>query len=195
MTGKTHIAVGALASMVIMIPRTIDELVVSVCLGAIGGMLPDIDIEGSEGKKLIKKLLCAAGILFFCLVGRELFYNENLRSIIKELATVKVIALQSLIILLIIGFKQPHRGLTHSIEYVVLVGMLIYMIFGVITASGIMVGMLSHNLLDLLNYKTVLISALFKIKICMKFAPADGKLSKAVQILSISLIPIVYIFR
>ena len=68
MTGKTHLAVGVAAALVIIRPDTLSNI--SVCIGAavIGSVISDIDVKTSDSSNAVNKLLSII-VLFAIIEG------------------------------------------------------------------------------------------------------------------------------
>ena len=60
MLGKTHMAVGVAASMLLFQPNTLPELIFGAGAAAIGSVISDIDCSSSESSRRADKIIFAA---------------------------------------------------------------------------------------------------------------------------------------
>ena len=186
MLGKTHSAIGAAACTLIMQPRDLKEVVMCVSLGAIGGLIPDIDIRNSEADKHTKELLTYAGITGIVTLVYFFLAPDKLMQYLHSIDVVKLLGLVGIIALLCIGMLCKHRGFTHSLEFALLFTVAVFALTrSLVVPLGIFIGIASHSLADLLNKKKVLLVATVKYKKCFGICDADSKLAHALAMCSI----------
>lgn len=194
MTGKVHSAVGIAAATLIMQPRDLNELLFCTAVGSIGGLLPDIDIRNSEIRQDLKELGVCAGVAGAFLVIYVCAKRINPLEFLKGLEPLKIVALLCLVCTILAGFLSSHRKFTHSIEFALLVSGAVLVISGdVLVGIGVLIGIVSHDLIDTLNKKKVLLSCIGKIQFCFNICAADSKMAKVIGIVSTALV-IIYCF-
>ena len=174
MLGKTHAAVGAATCTLVMQPYTMPQLVVCVTLGALGGIIPDIDIRNSDAEKHTKDLFSILGISLITGIIYSFFKPDAVKDLVLGVDVIKLLGVVAILILLMIGLLCNHRHFTHSIEYAALMGVALFLSTrSFLVCEGIVLGMISHDLADTLNFKTVHLSALFKIETWQKVCKSD----------------------
>lgn len=189
MLGKTHSLIGAAASTVIMQPRDLKELVMCVTLGSIGGLIPDIDMRNSEADKHTKDLLTYAGATGIVALIYFFLAPDKIIKYLQHIDLTKLVGLLIIILLLCIGMMCKHRGFTHSVEFALLIAFSVFMLTkSIVVPLGIFIGILSHDLADLLNKKKVLLVATIKYRKCFGICDADSKISSGIALCSIFLI-------
>ena len=185
MLGKTHAAVGAATCTLVMQPYTMPQLMVCVTLGALGGIIPDVDIRNSDAEKHTKDLFSIFGISLITGLIYSFFRPDAVKDLVQGLDVIKLFGIVGILVLLMIGLLCNHRHFTHSIEYTVLMGVALFLATrNLLLCEGIMLGMISHDLVDTLNFKKVHLSTLFKIEKCFNVCKADSKLATAIGLCS-----------
>lgn len=158
MTGKTHLVVGtALASGLLLLNHNTsnsDIITTSIVLSALGAILPDIDTGHSIMRKVFYGTIIAIGIM----IALCFYSNISLKSLINwdEVTLPIIIGIFSFIGLLIYGYFSSHRTFTHTLLALILFSLSIYMICNNLAYTMYFaVGMLSHQLLDMLNKQEI----------------------------------------
>lgn len=158
MTGKTHLVVGtALASGLLLLNHNTsnsDIITTSIVLSALGAILPDIDTGHSIMRKVFYGTIIAIGIM----IALSFYSNISLKSLINwdEVTLPIIIGIFSFIGLLIYGYFSSHRTFTHTLLALILFSLSIYMICNNLAYTMYFaVGMLSHQLLDMLNKQEI----------------------------------------
>lgn len=185
MTGKTHTMVGMAACTLTMQPRNFNELLFCMAIGTAGGLLPDIDIRNSEVRQDLKELSICAGIAGIGILVHLLNKGFDIITFLHQINGIKLAALFVTICVLLIGFLSSHRKFTHSIEF----NLIISSCIGILSSStlvgiGMFLGILSHDLIDTLNKKKVLISCIFNTQICFSVCTADSKMANVIGIIA-----------
>lgn len=193
MSGDTHAAVGAASALLITRPTTLLEAAISIGFGMLGGLLIDIDTKQSKGAKLGRIIM----IPFFCyvVVGLYLFvrWNKNyLFLVTSQLETKTLIAILMIGALYLYGYHTPHRKFTHSIEFIGMTGILYYMA-GFQFTLPLLVGKISHVLIDLLNKTSVRLSCIFQFDFCIGLVSSDGICNRILKVLAI-IISVIILF-
>lgn len=176
MQGKTHIAGAVALTTLITQPKTVGEFLLCVGISAVGGAICDIDVDGSIGSKQLKKISGFGVIILLLLVVALLTGRAEFSSIMaKENSLVRTcFGIVLMFVLCWFGRKQPHRTFMHSILGVALITLSSYLIFTEVWIY-MLLGMLSHILLDLLNKKKItLLYPLKKPKFAIGLCHADS---------------------
>lgn len=184
MSGDTHMAVGAgtaaLISTLVFQDSSIVALAEYAAMGAIGGLIVDIDVDSSKGARIVNRLLAIAGafiaILVLSLLTGDSTLVDGLKSLNYEIAC-NVLAFASMVV---VGKSTGHRTVTHSVEWIAGVSAMVCLV-SLKLGVAFFIGAIIHTLTDLLNAKDVTLSIIFKLKICFKIVDAGDK--KANQIL------------
>lgn len=176
MLGKTHAAVGTASALLVMgstVAHHPVSLVAGATIAAIGGLMPDIDLDSKHAKATgITSLAAVAAIGS----GKELT-SSNLTQ------PNQLIGLLALIVLVVIGLKSNHRGFTHSIIALALFSTAVEMIAGDVFI-WFTIGYASHLIIDLFNKKGESILFPIKTKVCFNLCTADGITNKVLGTLA-----------
>lgn len=158
MTGKTHLVVGtALASGLLLLNHNTSNseiITTSIVLSALGAILPDIDTEHSIMRKVFYGTISAIGFM----IALIFYSNINPKSLINwdEVTVPIIIGVCGFIGLLIYGYFSSHRTFTHTLLALILFSLSIYMICNNLAYTMYFaIGMLSHQLLDMLNKERI----------------------------------------
>jgi len=163
MLGKTHAAVGTASALLIMggaVAHHPVSLVTGATLGAIGGLVPDIDLNSKHAK--------AVG---FSSRGAD----KNLTSSLAMSTTIA--GLIALTVLVVLGLNSNHRGFTHSILALVLFSTAAYAVVGN-SSTWFAIGYASHLVIDLFNKKGESLLFPINVKVCFNLCAADGITNK-----------------
>lgn len=206
----THVAVGvagALTYAVIGNACSPDQFMVAAVAGAIGGTAVDIDVRDkmtypkitdSGRTKLAVLGIVAVGIVL------DLFFQMGVLSYIIGRGIYAIVGLVLFAITMLIGFglgaDGNHRTFSHSILFVVLSSIGVYLVYPPATIYYAL-GSVLHLLLDLLNHPVVGghgIWLLYPIKIgkgiALKWSKAAGTGNKVFYFLGIILFLLVSAF-
>lgn len=144
MTGKTHMAAGITAGLILSAGQPLENRVLFVGASIIGSLVPDLDHPKS---KLNQKILLVHNnffrLIFYTLVGAVFIYFDNFtgNKILRYLG----------IMLIIVGLSS-HRSITHSLLglflflSIVYIGILKYGLYQILW--GFAAGYFSHLILD-----------------------------------------------
>lgn len=176
MNSNVHIPVGIALSLTasmalpVMQPDTMPEMLLGLSLATIGSVIPDIDIN-KKGEGMLK---CAKTTLsMICTLTLGAVY---------ELNYINIPCFAIVVVSLIIGLFSSHRRFTHW-----LVGLFTFNV-GVIGVVGFKIGlwfffgMLSHQLLDMLNKKEVQWLYPLKLDFSRYLVSSDSKISKLIGV-------------
>ena len=195
MTGKTHLAVGTCAAMMITKPTNIYSALICLSVASIGSVIPDIDAPMSKSRKEINKILAISTVLTIVIFYIEYRYNLGLvRTIIKNNKIARVIiGIFIFLIICLFGRKKPHRSFMHSILALILLSLSVQIIYPRAVLS-FETAMLSHIVLDTLNYKKVRIFYPLKFGISIEACKSSGATDRLILAIAITLLIFTIIF-
>lgn len=186
MSGKTHMAVGVAASLVITNPATWAEIVLSSGIGAMGAVISDIDVGTSESHKEADKIIALVTLILIAIGVLDYSFGLGIWNRIKEngILYTKVIAIIAFVGACTYGREQPHRSFMHSFFACGLLSLILAFIY-VPMVKYFAVGFVSHLALDIWNYKRVRLFYPAKKGICFKFAHSKGLINDAAFVTAI----------
>lgn len=180
MTGKTHLAVGTAAALLITQPKSLKELI--ICLGAasVGAVISDIDVSTSESRGTMDKVLGITVIAAVVLALAEFNWHLGIISSLKKDSALLHLVGGGAAFLAVcaVGKRSPHRSFMHSALAVIMLTSCIYVIYEG-AALCFAVAMASHIIIDMLNYKNVRLAYPCKWGISLDICHADGFFNKA----------------
>lgn len=179
----THLSIGVAAALAVNPPDDLLSLVVGIGAGALGGLLPDIDIDTSDSHKKANILTAVAAVLVVAIVISELIFHIGITDLMMKNGDILRIVISALIFTVICAFGKEtnHRTFMHSILACVLLTICIGMIFG-LAAPYFAAGFISHIAIDMLNKKKVCIFYPLKKGICLRLASSKGAANSALFI-------------
>lgn len=174
MQGRTHVAVGIAAALALAAPSEVPALAAGCCAAALGGLMPDIDSEGSVVHRVEAWTagIVLAVILFETLAGERL--GVRLPGAGLERAPGFGLGLAALLALWVLGHHTPHRSFTHSI----LGGGLFAWAFRTAfpdLAGWFAVAYAAHLAADFLNRRGEALFFPLKKRYCLHLCPSDGR--------------------
>lgn len=141
MDWKTHIAVGVILAGAAFYLFSLDPMMV-ILLSLFSGfsaLLPDIDHKMSKIRSITDKLFILFAVIYS--------YVSCSTCRVAEIAKDSLVLTG--IYFLILTFLSPrHRGITHSIFFVLMYGGILYFLFNFNLALAGMIGYVSHLLID-----------------------------------------------
>lgn len=155
MTGKTHLSVGTAAAVCVTQPQNLSSLLLCLGTAAIGSVISDIDVTTSESRDELNKITVITVLVIAALAFAEWKWNVGIRYRFQKESSIYRLTVSFLIFLGICTFgkNQPHRSFMHSLPALVILSGIVYGIFPDITPY-FSAAMLSHMLIDMLNYKS-----------------------------------------
>jgi inner membrane protein len=176
MQGKTHITGAVALTTLITQPKNVGEFLLCVGVSAVGGAICDIDVDGSIGSKQLKKVSGFGIVVLLILVVALLTGKAEFTSVMaKDNSLVRTaFGIVAMFCLCWFGKNQPHRTFMHSLLGVALMSVATYLVF---TEAWVymLLGMLSHIVLDLFNKKKIpLLYPLKKPKFALGLCHADS---------------------
>ena len=156
MTGKTHLAVGTAASLLVTQPSTLKELFICIGVAIVGSVISDIDVSTSESHQTLDWILGLILAVSVLLAFAEARWSLGIFSAILNDSSYSRIFFGTVIFLgiCIFGKEQPHRSFLHSILGLALLSMAVY-ILSPLLVPYFAVAMASHIAIDMLNHKRV----------------------------------------
>ena len=187
MTGKTHTAVGMATALMVTRPTRPVDIVAALTLGAMGGLMPDIDVQTSEIAKIYRYISAASWVILLLatLMHRFDFGAAYHRYAGSDYYTI-LCGVVGLMIYMYIGCNTEHRTFTHSLLGTFLASFCVYSM-GIGYTDAFAAGYVSHLILDLLNYRDVHILWPFK-GFSLRLCSASGRVNSAVRIIALSVI-------
>ena len=156
MSGETHLAVGIATTVAVTRPGNIREALLAIGIGAVGAVIPDIDVGTSQSRKEANKVLAIIGVLALIIFCADHFLNAGIAKRMLASRGAVGIALGGLIFLSvsIFGMEQPHRSFMHSIPGLILLEAALEIMFPA-AVPYFAIGFISHIILDSFNRKKV----------------------------------------
>lgn len=177
MMGKTHLAAGIAASLLITQPQTPHDCIVSLIGGAVGGILADIDILDNKSHDSLKMQFTVLGMTFLLLMIDSLLHLGICDSIFAQDYWIPLIGLGAFAVLWLIGVFTAHRTFTHSLLAGALYTLCLTLVYPPLMIP-LAVGYLSHLALDFLNRKKMPLLFPLKIGFCLRLCYADSLADK-----------------
>ena len=154
MLGKTHMAVGVAASLLLLQPHTLPELILGAGTAAVGSVISDIDCGTSESSRRADQIIFGLETIVIGIVVVEAHWHLGLYQRLMSNSSVSriVLACAAFLAICAYGKKTPHRSFFHSF----LAGGLLMSSVGVflpILVPYFGIAFASHLVLDFLNHK------------------------------------------
>lgn len=154
MLGKTHMAVGVAASLLLLQPHTLPELILGAGTAAVGSVISDIDCGTSESSRRADQIIFVLETIVIGIVVVEAHWHLGLYQRLMSNSSVSriVLACAAFLAICAYGKKTPHRSFFHSF----LAGGLLMSSVGVflpILVPYFGIAFASHLVLDFLNHK------------------------------------------
>lgn len=186
MMGKTHIFIGTAAALALTFADTPLEILSALAGGAVGGMMPDTDLDSIKNIRDINTKAIAGTIAGICFIIDFFFKCGMIESIKNSNHTVAIVGLAAFIVLYFIGAAADHRSFTHSLFATVLYSMAVGMMCRPL-AIPFAIGFLAHIILDCTNKKGVKVLYPSKKKFRLKWFYASKKANIAFYYIGIAL--------
>lgn len=154
MLGKTHMAVGVAASLLLLQPRTLPELILGAGAAAVGSVISDIDCGTSESSRRADQIIFVSETIIIGIAAVEAHWHLGLYQRLMSNSSVSriVLACAAFLAVCAYGKKTPHRSFLHSF----LAGGLLMSCVGVFLPMLVPyfgIAFASHLALDFLNHK------------------------------------------
>lgn len=180
--GKTHAAVGVVAGLAVVQPQNIKEIVITVAISFIGGLIADVDIKTSKAGKAADKVNSIIISMFLCFVvalSLDKYFELGLSNMIfdnfsKNKVFFVAIGGLALLYFLLKVIQSSHRGFTHSFLALALISSIGTMFFNTMGAVALSISYISHILIDLFNKKGCQLFYPLKKRYCFKLCKSNG---------------------
>lgn len=173
-------AVGTAASLLLMQPKTLPELVLGTGVAAIGSVISDIDIGTSGSRKELNKILCLLAAAVAMTIAAEYIWNIGIYQKLMMKYSSNTRMYGSIIIFAVIcifGMATPHRSFMHSM----LAGFLLCScveVFLPLMVPYFAVAYCSHLVLDGLNKKPERLLYPIGKGLCLRICSSRGIVNK-----------------
>lgn len=177
MTGKTHLAVGEAAALLLTRPTSPGALVLCLGTAAIGSVICDVDAVSSRSHKQMTALTSAVAVFIAAVSAIELHFGFGFINLLRQTNLARIFL--GLILILLVcnyGMRQPHRSFMHSLPGWLILSALVWEIFPGLTGA-FAIAMASHILLDLLNRKRVRLLYPLHWGLAFRLCPSDGHIN------------------
>ena len=184
MMSFTHISVGIAASVVAMQPKNTHEWLISLAGGAVGGIIPDIDVKINKySKDALYGREATIAIVAVVIAVDVIAHTGIVTYLLNHVGLKLLIGLATFVILCVIGTRTSHRTFSHSLLALISISVSLYYVYPYFVLP-FAIGFVTHILLDLLNKKPVQIFyPSHKGSFCLKWASANGLLNYTLMIL------------
>jgi inner membrane protein len=154
MLGKTHLVIGVTASLAILQPASVPELVIGTGAAAVGAVISDIDSGTSSSHREADKIIITVALVLAAVaVVESVFHIGICQRLMQHNSIARILSgLAGFLLLSIFGMTQPHRSFMHSVPALVLLSACVEICFPM-AVPYFFVAFLSHLLTDLLNKK------------------------------------------
>ena len=181
MMGMTHVCVGTMAALMLTELRSPRDCLAALIGGALGAAACDMDL-GRQAHQMDadRTRRAALGIAAACLAVDFLLNAGLIRRMRTSSPENLAAGVLGLTMLYLWGSQQPHRGATHSVLMVVLMGFCMKLVCAPVSVP-LMIGMGSHLVLDLFNRKPVQLLYPVHGGVCLGLCRADGALDRMIR--------------
>lgn len=180
MTGKTHMAAGIAASLVVTGPKTPKEMLICITVAAVGAVISDIDVSTSDARREFNRFLGIAGFILLTAFLLEYYFKFGIFRAVRQHGYLEIaIGFGLFLAICLFGKKQPHRSFMHSLLALALLTGSVYLMFPA-AAFPFAVAMASHIGLDMLNKRKVKLFYPFRKGIACSMCRADGTVSSTI---------------
>lgn len=181
MTGKTHLAVGVLAGIVLIRPAsglnadTAAQLILCTAAASVGAIIPDVDSKRSKARAKLFAAVAFAVSAFVIALGAKIFFGVDVFALAAQNAAVVRTVPGAVLFAAaaIYGANTKHRTFTHSFP-----GLAVFTasiaLMSIKAAPYFFAAMLSHILLDLFNRKKVAVFYPSRRTFALDFCDSDG---------------------
>ncbi len=146
MCGETHATVGVASAVMILQPKTMEELLLISLVGGAAGIIPDIDIKDSKARiQYYRGVKCfAVFLVFITAIGRI----TPIKIISSASIHAKIFGICLFLSVCFVAILTKHRTFTHSIVGLLTFSLSVYLI-DPYAWKIFAVGMSAHLFLDL----------------------------------------------
>ena len=179
MLGKTHMAVGVAASLLLLQPHTLPELILGAGTAAVGSVISDIDCGTSESSRRADQIIFVSETIVIGIAAVEAHWHLGLYQRLMSNSSVSriVLACAAFLAVCAYGKKTPHRSFLHSF----LAGGLLMSCVGIFLPMLVPyfgIAYASHLALDFLNHKGEQIFYPYRKRFSLGICTASGLVNK-----------------
>ena len=179
MLGKTHMAVGVAASLLLLQPHTLPELILGAGTAAVGSVISDIDCGTSESSRRADQIIFVLETIVIGIVVVEAHWHLGRYQRLMSNSSVSriVLACAAFLAICAYGKKTPHRSFFHSF----LAGGLLMSSVGVflpILVPYFGIAFASHLVLDFLNHKGEQLLYPYRKRFSLRICSASGLVNR-----------------
>lgn len=181
MMGMTHVFAGTMSALLLTQPRSTRECLAALIGGALGAAACDVDTgRNSHRMESDRTGRMACGIILACFLADGYWNTGLLRGMRSAPTGEMMVGLACLALLLLWGRCQPHRGGTHSVLMLILLGLCVKVICPPASIPA-MIGVGSHLVLDLFNCRPVQLLYPLRGGFCLGLCRADGRMDRLIR--------------
>jgi len=179
MQGRTHLVIGAALAAVILKPASVPLFAAGCCAAAAGGIICDLDADGSRANRGVAKAGALLFLLLVLLIFADLYAGYGLYDTLRSRAagSTRMAAAFFFLFLCALGMVSPHRSMMHSITAGLLLTVCVRLIVPELT-TYFAIGFASHLLLDLVNRKGIPLFYPLKKRFSLGLFRSDGLMSR-----------------
>lgn len=162
MNANVHISIGlATASGIALLAPTMnghDKIILGLGLGCavVGALIPDIDANGDSKAKIeFRKVMSLLGIFGIATVGYAITTGRLQEIASSFFHSIHGVGVLLFLITCIVGYNTPHRTFTHWLIGLICFTVPFIMMTNITLGLWFGVGMLSHQVIDMLNKKKI----------------------------------------
>lgn len=201
MTGKTHMAAGIAISTLILAPGSYEDIsaaaqhVTGIAAAAIGSVICDIDVHTSGSYRKLAQIVSAMAAIVLALFALDFGAGTHFLEQIRESIAghknlwVPLGAALAFLLICIWGSRMPHRSFMHSILAVLMLGGCVYLAVPILF-PGFVIGMLSHIVLDVVNYKKIKLFFPYRKGVALRFCQSGKAVDSLVFVGSVAAVAI-----
>ncbi len=181
MLGHTHMAVGIAAALAVFSPKDLPTLIVGVGAGAVGGLIPDIDVGTSDSHKKADLITIVAIFISAFVILADLIFHVGIKDKLMQNESIVQVLIPVILFIAICAYGKDtkHRTFMHSLVALILLTACVAVALPT-AAPFFVAGFASHIILDMMNKKKVwLLYPMKKGSICFHLCSSNGKVNKA----------------
>lgn len=180
MEKKTHIALGNLASLILVCPESINALLTTVSFATLGSILPDVDLKDSTTDKIFDRLITSMITIIILGIFINYSFNINLYDKIREYGQIfnYILCTCLFTIMAYMGSKTHHRSFTHSILGLIIYTLILSYTFSKNAVIPFFISYASHIIIDLLNKRGLTLFYPIKSRFCFNLCESNGTINR-----------------
>lgn len=188
MNSRTHMLVGAAASLALLEPTGASACLIDVAGGLLGGWICDIDVSS---KSAVKDYFFGVDILvpLVAIALIDHFLDLGVAGLVlNRMGPVATVGAAAFVVLAVLGSQWKrlchHRTFMHSFLAVVLFSAPLWLVFPQVVPP-FAIGMLLHVALDVTNKKGVQVLFPLSPRFCLRLFRSDGRVDKGLRLVAL----------